>query len=674
MPKIATANGTGYRADVVENHLTSDYHIACVNAERASQLTIPNKVQTPMDVAISTANLKQANYIGKLMIQIYTDAKSLTLAAWNWPARYVTNEASNAFQYNKPEENTIPKNLSLQYVNPNKHLELMHGIVDADRANLKSKIADCLALSLRIDGSVDKAQIDKIYVLGKIITKTGKTELVFLGMDEQTARKAIGLFQASINAMANLFSKEFVYQNILPKMSSICTDGVNTNRGDKGGLWHYFEEEIAKTNSTIPLVKIWCAAHRANLTFNDLTSNNPTLYDIISVMSKISSHFHTSGMRTRELKEIAKEIGLKLLAMPKHFEIRWTEFLFKLFKAILTNWNALILHFDRYPDAQSRGFKIFLTNIQKLKLITFFADFLFVYQRFHKQMQLEFLTLPKFHQCVKNVSGALADLKSRPLPGGIESALSNQMEEIEIQPEDLSQEKQKKIYLKGIELFEPEVRRHQPLSFESLRGNIIDSMAEYLKIRLEDQNEDLLLAIEEFLKFDKATDIKIIHRLIGADLDLASLHLQYTDLSNSSSDIKCLPLLQLLKYLTEPTRVDFFSEIITVIARIAACTPNSADVERVISANNNLKTKKRMSLLVETENGYLYIHFNMPPLEKWNPRSAVSKYLSELNRRQSHQTVETTKTTKQPYFKHIFEDASDEEDDDSVEQLKSFSF
>lgn len=271
MPKIATMNGAGYRADVVENHLTSDYHIACVNAERISQLKNPDKVLTPMDVAISTANLKRANYIGKLMIQIYTDAKVMTLPAWNWPARYVTGEASNAFQYNQPEESIIPQNLSLQYINPNKHHDLMQFIVNADRDNLKSKIVDCLALSLRIAGSVDRSQMDKIYVLGKLITKTGNAELVFLGMDEQVERGAIGLFQTSLNAMSKMFSKEFVYEYILSKMSSICTDGVNTNRGERGGLWFYLQNEISKIHSMIPLIKIWCVGHRANLTFIDLT-------------------------------------------------------------------------------------------------------------------------------------------------------------------------------------------------------------------------------------------------------------------------------------------------------------------------------------------------------------------------------------------------------------------
>lgn len=159
LPRIATANGTTYRADVIENHLSSDYHIACENVERIKTLTKPDEVLTPINVAINKANLQQSNYIGKLMIQVFVDAKILTLAAWNWPARYVSNEASNAFKFDqyelRYEQNTIPENLSLQYINPIKHLDLMKCIVEADRNFLKSKILDCRALSLRIDGSVD---------------------------------------------------------------------------------------------------------------------------------------------------------------------------------------------------------------------------------------------------------------------------------------------------------------------------------------------------------------------------------------------------------------------------------------------------------------------------------------------------------------------------------------
>lgn len=51
------------------------------------------------------------------------------------------------------------------------------------------------------------------------------------------------------------------------------------------------------------------------------------------------------------------------------------------------------------------------------------------------------------------------------------------------------------------------------------------------------------------------------------------------------------------------------------IALAAACTPNSADCERLVSANNNLITYSRTNLSNSIENDYLYNHFNMPALE-----------------------------------------------------------
>lgn len=70
--------------------------------------------------------------------------------------------------------------------------------------------------------------------------------------------------------------------------------GTNVNTGEIGGLWAYFEQEILNANSKIPLVKIWCVAHRANLCFKDLSKTDTTIKKILDVVSKIASHFNTS--------------------------------------------------------------------------------------------------------------------------------------------------------------------------------------------------------------------------------------------------------------------------------------------------------------------------------------------------------------------------------------------
>lgn len=305
----------------------------------------PTLTHAPMDFALNKANELQSNHVGKLLIQIFTDAKRLTLSAWNWPARYVTAEASNVFSVKNENRSVIPNGLSLQYVTPKTHLELMSCIMESDIEDLKTKIDQCLAISLRIDGSVDRSQLDKIYVLGKIITLAGEPELIFFGVSGQVERKANGLLKTALKAMENQFGLDFVENVILRKVSSICTDGTNVNSGDEGGIWKLFEDKLLDIGTAIPLLKIWCAAHRADLAFNALADAVPQSDEIFKTCSHIASHFRKSSVRTNELKEKAATIGLKIKSMPKLFEVRWTQFTFQLLRSIANNWHALALYF-----------------------------------------------------------------------------------------------------------------------------------------------------------------------------------------------------------------------------------------------------------------------------------------------------------------------------------------
>lgn len=162
-PAIATVKGTRYYEKILSEHLSSTYHEECAKAYRIG--TIEEEV-APMEIAISKATKHQIDYIGKLMIPIYLDAKHLNVSARSWPSRYVAAEASNV--YNAQERGGIvPPNINLQYVNPPGHLNLMTAIVNSHRPVLLQKINECFALSLRIDGSIDFTHVDKIYVLGK---------------------------------------------------------------------------------------------------------------------------------------------------------------------------------------------------------------------------------------------------------------------------------------------------------------------------------------------------------------------------------------------------------------------------------------------------------------------------------------------------------------------------
>lgn len=104
--------------------------------------------------------------------------------------------------------------------------------------------------------------------------------------------------------------------------------------------------------------------------------------------------------------------------------------------------------------------------------------------------------------------------------------------------------------------------------------------------------------------------------------------------------------------------------MLAILCRINAFTPQSADVERAVKANNLFKTAFRNKLDLKTEKKYMYVHFNMPPLEMWDPRNAVVTWLNANNRREHVDLLQKETAQKRPYFKGIFQLAESESNDD----------
>lgn len=152
-----------------------------------------------------------------------------------------------------------------------------------------------------------------------------------------------------------------------------------------------------------------------------------------------------------------------------------------------------------------------------------------------------------------------------------------------------------------------------------------------------------------------------MHAALAPDLSLPKLFLHYRDIVDADNSDKYSELslseaiLKLCK--TAESRKNY-KELAIVLARIAACTPHSADVERCISSNNILKTKLRSSLSIETENMYVFIHYNMSDLAQWNPAAAANFFAAEKMRRgRSVTTSSGSKSREQAYFKGVFSEA-----------------
>lgn len=150
-------------------------------------------------------------------------------------------------------------NTDLQYLSPNDHRNFLECIANTDKSRVIDTILNkTLAISLRCDGSVDRMQIDKIYVLVKIINNEGSAELLFLGADEPKEREVKGMIRAIEDGCDKLFG-EGSFKKIILKTSSIVTDGAKCNTGEKNGLWallkqmrHVSADENTEAKSSIP--------------------------------------------------------------------------------------------------------------------------------------------------------------------------------------------------------------------------------------------------------------------------------------------------------------------------------------------------------------------------------------------------------------------------------------
>lgn len=127
---------------------------------------------------------------------MYNDAKRGTLSAWSFPSRYVASLIGDQLDLQEPHTTYTPSATDLQYVNPSTHREMLLTIADTDRKSFVSCLQNILAVSLRVDGAIDKQHLDNKHVMAKYVTDNGVAKTVYLGFNESLETGSFGLFKA----------------------------------------------------------------------------------------------------------------------------------------------------------------------------------------------------------------------------------------------------------------------------------------------------------------------------------------------------------------------------------------------------------------------------------------------------------------------------------------------
>ena len=188
----------------------------------------------------------------------------------------------------------------------------------------------------------------------------------------------------------------------------------------------------------------------------------------------------------------------------------------------------------------------------------------------------------------------------------------------------------------------------------AIRNEVLTSIKTFLKQRFDDK-EFVELNANKHLPSAKEEDLQKLHAAIVPDKSLADFVQacievgQMKDLNHSG-----------LRLILQSVLPDETMEPLQVaLARIIAAKPQSADVERLISAYNKVITDGQSSIAPETLFKFMHIAINMPDLACFDFRSAAKIW---LERKQRHFNHSAPKAGKQDWFKGVFECTSKVQD------------
>ena len=161
-------------------------------------------------------------------------------------------------------------------------------------------------------------------------------------------------------------------------------------------------------------------------------------------------------------------------------------------------------------------------------------------------------------------------------------------------------------------------------SYDAIRNEVLLSINTFLRQRFDDTDFADLAAIKN-LPSAKEKDLRKLHAAIVPDQSLADFVQsclevgQMTELNNSD------PRLLLKAIIGDKST----KSLHLALARIIAAKPQLADVERLISTYNKIKTDGRSSISPETLCKCIFIAINMPDLASFDFRSPAKLWLEK---------------------------------------------
>jgi len=225
--------------------------------------------------------------------------------------------------------------------------DLLFTIAEADTRTFAERFKSIFALSLRVDGAVDKQRIDNKHAMTKYVTTGGELKTVYLGFSESDERGSAGLYSAGVS-----------WQDVFNKATSIVTDGESANTGQHYSLSTYLTDERCKGDTpALPLVKIWCAVHRSQLAYKDMATTVPEISHLLTDCKAVATFYNVSAVKMKGIKEEARQNNTTVYQFyfPSVKNIRFTKYSYTLLSNILKKYKSMMVHLNDLASAEATG-------------------------------------------------------------------------------------------------------------------------------------------------------------------------------------------------------------------------------------------------------------------------------------------------------------------------------
>ena len=277
---------------------------------------------------------------------------------------------------------------------------------------------------------------------------------------------------------------------------------------------------------------------------------------------------------------------MRIVAFPAYFEVRWTEYVHQLLNAVWINLPAVLTQLKQSCDNDARAFAHKWTEVGRLRLLVITIDVLWLLSRMQVALQRDTCTVFDINREAALLRDNLSSLKSDALVGGDEEKFNKLLCQQTTANGQV-------YHFQGHQLWQKFRRSNKHNAFvtdqrdvSAIRVELVMSLLNFMSERLPETEFSTLQPLQKLNANISDDELRRCHSALLSDMPLKDFVCAYKEAAKSIEQ-QDLTVRQLL---VKTLKNQQWKCLSIALARVIAAKPHSADVERLISSYNCLKT------------------------------------------------------------------------------------